>query len=306
MMVSVPGQVPTPTVPHGMARTPGAPLTPIAVRTPGPPHTPGTAHTPGGGTPGSATPGTAHTPGMSLGMVHTPASMPTTSSMPVHRGGPSRHFMFATHFPIAADEPSTHESNQRMVVLYGVGRQRDEARHAVKKATKEIAKLFGKKASVDIGGGDPGAAGSGRTKKKKEKDGDPVMSLENTFNKFRKLSYYDQHAVTHTVARSVAESVGNFASGAVGGYLPVIDNVSYLFDLMEYCLNIGRLLDLTVQVGFLLFMNEFRTVGSGFRSLQLNVNIMFIIDFIVGLVNGYRFDGNRFYNHLPVSKFKNR
>jgi len=252
---------------QGMVRTPGGgalqPLTPRSQRTPGP-HTPGTAHTPGGqGTPGggSGTPGTAHTPGMYHTMVHTPsmAHTPASSSLPapplplptIDRSallykGPSRHLTFATHFPISpSSDLCSHESNQRMVVLYGVGRPRDEARHAVKRATKDISKLFGKKNSIDVcGNGEPG-----KTKKKKEKEGapDPVASLENTFGKFRKLSYHDQHAVTNVVARSLSESVASFAAGS-SAVLPIIDNVSYLFDLMEYCLNIGQLLELSTQL----------------------------------------------------------
>lgn len=42
---------------------------------------------------------------------------------------------------------------QRYVLLYGVGKARDEARAAVKKLTKEICKLFSKKCSIDIAEG---------------------------------------------------------------------------------------------------------------------------------------------------------
>ena len=52
------------------------------------------------------------------------------------------------------DEPSSlHDCNQRHVLLYGVGRIRDEARHTIKKMTKEICKLFSKKFSIDVAEG---------------------------------------------------------------------------------------------------------------------------------------------------------
>lgn len=130
-----------------------------------------------------------------------------------------------------------------MVVLYGVGRHRDEARHLVKKVTKDIMKLFSKKNCLDLSGGDPVV----KTKKKKEKDGDAVASLENTFTKFRKLSYYDQHAVTQTIAKSLSEAISSFASGTIT-YLPLLENTSFLFDLMEYCLNISQLLEIAIQL----------------------------------------------------------
>ena len=114
----------------------------------------------------------------------------------------------------------------------------------IPKITKEINKLLGKKNCVDLSGGDPNI----KTKKKKEKEGgDQVLNLDNTFSKFRKLCYYDQHAVTQTVAKILSETVSNFALGAVS-YLPQIDYVSFLFDLMEYCLNTSRLLELAIQV----------------------------------------------------------
>jgi hypothetical protein len=55
---------------------------------------------------------------------------------------------------IFQDEPcSLHDCNQRHVLLYGVGRVRDEARHTIKKMTKEICKLFSKKFSIDVAEG---------------------------------------------------------------------------------------------------------------------------------------------------------
>jgi Eukaryotic Mediator 12 subunit domain len=142
------GQVPTPSAYHGqtVARTPNAPATPMSARTPGHPHTPGMAHTPGSVTPGGSS---FHTSGGGGGggggMVHTPASVipptcgtgaPSSAERAMGGGsrGPSRHLIFLTHLPIPSDDQlSSHENNQRMVVLYGVGRQREEARHVVKK-----------------------------------------------------------------------------------------------------------------------------------------------------------------------------
>lgn len=148
------------------ARTPsGAPMTPMssAARTPGgPPHTPSgsMARTPGGGlphTPGSG--GSGFPSGGGSMMPHTPASAsggvmqqpgscgpPNTGQMERNllggqqpqpqpqQGSRPRHLVFLTHFPIPLDDQgSSHENNQRMVVLYGVGKQREDARHLVKK-----------------------------------------------------------------------------------------------------------------------------------------------------------------------------
>ncbi|KAJ8310216.1 hypothetical protein KUTeg_012081 [Tegillarca granosa] len=166
--------------------------------------------------------------------------------------GPSRHMLFAQHFPIPQDDISVHECNQRMIVLYGVGKARDDARHISKKITKDTLKLFSKKNCIDTSSGD-----LGKMKKKKEKDsGDSSMSSTNTnfelvfdgiFNKFQKLSFYDQHAVTAQCASTVLEQIHSFTSNS-SSYLPLVENISYLFDLMEYSYNIYGLLEFSVQL----------------------------------------------------------
>ena len=41
-------------------------------------------------------------------------------------GRPPRHLMYALHFPIPQDESTLHETNQRLLVLFGVGSSRDQ------------------------------------------------------------------------------------------------------------------------------------------------------------------------------------
>lgn len=50
----------------------------------------------------------------------------------------SRHYSYTMHFPLPPTEPehAPHDANQRHILLHGVGRQRDDAKHAVKKMTK--------------------------------------------------------------------------------------------------------------------------------------------------------------------------
>ena len=49
----------------------------------------------------------------------------------------SRHFLYAKHFPLCQDDPlSQHDCNQRYILLFGVGKDRDEKKHAVKKMSK--------------------------------------------------------------------------------------------------------------------------------------------------------------------------
>lgn len=39
-----------------------------------------------------------------------------------------------------------------MILLYGVGKERDEARHQLKKITKDILKILNKKSTTETGG----------------------------------------------------------------------------------------------------------------------------------------------------------
>lgn len=49
----------------------------------------------------------------------------------------SRHYLYTTHFPLyQGDTVSQHDCNQRYVLLFGVGKERDDKKHAVKKMAK--------------------------------------------------------------------------------------------------------------------------------------------------------------------------
>ena len=50
------------------------------------------------------------------------------------------------------EESCSHECNQRLVVLIGVGKPRDDARHAIKKITKDILKVLNRKGTAETGG----------------------------------------------------------------------------------------------------------------------------------------------------------
>ncbi len=76
---------------------------------------------------------------------------------------------------------------------------------------------------------------------------DVTPNYEALFAKFCRLSYFDQHAVTSACATHVIEQIQSFA-GSASSYLPLVDNVSYLFDMMEHCYNISGLIDFIIQV----------------------------------------------------------
>ncbi|XP_023221820.1 mediator of RNA polymerase II transcription subunit 12-like protein [Centruroides sculpturatus] len=147
-----------------------------------------------------------------------------------------RHLLYTTHFPLPQDESSYHDCNQRHILLFGVGKARDEARHVVKKVTKEIMKLFSKKTCMDIA--------DGAKIKKHAKEG---FSFDSVVARFQSLSYFDQHVVTLSCASSVVEMLNSFALGN-SSYLPLVEYISFLFELMETALNIHGLIEFTIQL----------------------------------------------------------
>ncbi|KAG4072103.1 hypothetical protein HA402_015602 [Bradysia odoriphaga] len=149
----------------------------------------------------------------------------------------SRHFLYAKHFPLCQDDSvSQHDTNQRYILLFGVGKERDEKKHAVKKMSKEICKLFSKKFSIDVAEG-------GKVKKHSKSE----FNFEATTNKCQSMSYFDQHVVTWQCAVTVQEMLNSFAMGN-SNYLPVQEHVAFLFDLMEMALNIYGLIDMCIQI----------------------------------------------------------
>uniref|UniRef100_A0A8C0N2V8 Mediator complex subunit 12L n=2 Tax=Canis lupus TaxID=9612 RepID=A0A8C0N2V8_CANLF len=151
-----------------------------------------------------------------------------------------RHLQYATHFPIPLDESSSHECNQRTILLYGVGKERDEARHQLKKITKDILKILNKKSTTETGVGDEGQ----KARKNKQ---EAFPTLETVFTKLQLLSYFDQHQVTSQISNNVLEQITSFASGT-SYHLPLAHHIQLIFDLMEPALNINGLIDFAIQL----------------------------------------------------------
>ncbi|XP_063298596.1 mediator of RNA polymerase II transcription subunit 12-like protein [Pelobates fuscus] len=151
-----------------------------------------------------------------------------------------RHLQYATHFPIPLEESSSHECNQRMILLYGVGRVRDEARHQLRKITKDLLGILNKSSTSESDAGDDGQ----KTRKGKQES---FPSLENMFMRLQQLSYFDQHHVTSQISGNILEQIASFASGT-SYHLPLAHHVQLIFDLMEPALNINGLIDFAIQL----------------------------------------------------------
>ncbi|KAF7490413.1 Mediator of RNA polymerase II transcription subunit 12-like protein [Sarcoptes scabiei] len=148
----------------------------------------------------------------------------------------TRHLLYTYHFPLP-QEDFVHECNQRHILLYGVGKTKDEPRHVLKKFTKEIQKLFSRKSSMDI-------SDNGKVKKHAIKEG---FNFENAIAKFQNLSIFDQHMVTNSCATIVLEMLNGVVIGNAN-HLPLIESIAFLFDLMEIALNVNGLVEFIVRM----------------------------------------------------------
>ena len=103
-------------------------------------------------------------------------------------------------------------------------------------------------------------------KVKKQSKGE--FNFEAAVLKFQNLSYFDQHVVTSSCASSVIEMLSSFSSGS-SNYLPVVEHVSFLLDLMEIALNIHGLIEFCIQVSQYLF------------AYQLLYCVLFYFNFVI-------------------------
>lgn len=187
--------------------------------------------------------------------------------------GACRHYLYTMHFPLPQDDTSQHDCNQRYVLLYGVGKERDERKHSVKKMSKEICKLFSKKFSIDVNEG-------GKVKKHSRSE----FNFEATLNKCQSMCYFDQHYVTYQCAVTVQEMLNSFANGN-SYYLPVAEHVAFLFDLMEVALNIYGVIEMCIQILKELPDVEAQLMGKG-SSLIKNYTTTLSL-YIVGILRRY-------------------
>ena len=151
-------------------------------------------------------------------------------------------------------------------MLYGVGKAREESRHGVKKIAKEISRLFHKKLALDVqtegttlatsGGAFGGSSKSRKHSSKME------FNFEQNMQRFLSLSYFDRHAVAAQAAIACMEMINSFVVGG-STYLPVLEHISFLFDMFEVSLSISGLIDLCLQLlkGIVLISNKFKFVS---------------------------------------------
>ena len=110
----------------------------------------------------------------------------------------SPHYYYILHFPIPKDGYSSHELNQRAILLYGVGQAREQVRVTTKQIIKETGKLFGKKHCSNI---DEGRRPS-RT-----------ATHAGLKERFLQLSYFDRNVVSEAAVKALIKRLASLFTG---------------------------------------------------------------------------------------------
>ncbi|KAK3742867.1 hypothetical protein QZH41_007774 [Actinostola sp. cb2023] len=103
----------------------------------------------------------------------------------------SQHIQYASHFPIPYDCASQHDINQRLVLLYGVGKARTEAIHKNKDTTNSLKKMLHDLASPQHGGSYEYSQGLKSSVLKTRRAFEEQIS--NLYSKFSSLPCFEQY-----------------------------------------------------------------------------------------------------------------
>ena len=99
------------------------------------------------------------------------------------------------------------------------------------------------------------------------------------------LSYFDQHSVTSQCGHAVTEMVSSFHTSSSSIHLPVIDHVSFLFDLAGQALNTQSLLDWCIALLKELLLVESQLIERS--SVLTRVYVTNLVLYIVGVLKKY-------------------
>ncbi|EDO45182.1 predicted protein, partial [Nematostella vectensis] len=156
----------------------------------------------------------------------------------------SQHLQYATHFPIPHEAATTHECNQRLVLLYGVGKARTEAINKSKEVTKLLVKTL-----YDLAGSGHGSVGGGEysqclTTSELSERRAKEEQWTSLYSKFSSLPCFDQYMAVAECANALRDlRMSNPPMFGLTSRLPSIDQLVFLYDLYELSGDIHGLLE---------------------------------------------------------------
>lgn len=164
----------------------------------------------------------------------------------------SKLALIVLHLPIPHNNQFQHERNQRFVVLYGFGSKKQEILESLRTSTKNLIQLFSRKSSIDLTGE------LDQKTRSRNKYYNTITTnnfaastyreqeqLNELSTEFAKLTNHDQHAIAYRVNTFIVNVYKNLEQK---NYLPRLQHLQFIFDLMETHVNVFNLLTFAIRL----------------------------------------------------------
>ncbi|CAH3150356.1 unnamed protein product [Pocillopora meandrina] len=163
----------------------------------------------------------------------------------------SQHAQYAQHFPIPAENVTAHESNQRLILLYGVGKARSQAIATTKEVMKALCAMLNDLGKVDDSGlcTDQGQSNEYLVLKRERDEKRAVL-----YSKFSNLTCFDQYLAVAKCTNILRDQKAK--QPKIFGLVmptPTLSQLEFLYDLFELSGDVHGLLDF---VAYLLMPSE--------------------------------------------------
>ncbi|EJD75155.1 hypothetical protein LOAG_17646 [Loa loa] len=186
------------------------------------------------------------------GAVTTPSSLVTMPSElpdehPYIWEDLSIHERLLIHLPIPQSAEYRSECNQRSLLLYGIGNERDAVKLELRRLARELAKLWQKRIVVEFSFNKPLEI---RFKKRATRE-----QLQESMAKFRSCTYYDQLVLCGWCCESFIQMVQDFVDGH-SCVLPTAEGLDIILEMCEVAQNIAGIMELAEELLPLLVLIE--------------------------------------------------
>ena len=147
-----------------------------------------------------------------------------------------RSLFYLQQFPYPLEEDFRDDFNQRKIILFGITQKRDEAKRQLKANVRLLSSLFKLRNCLETTSESPPFTRP-----------IPFASYLKIRKSILSLSYHDQYYVTNRVSKLLIERLTNFIERRTSR-LPWLDDVAFLFELMEKSLNLFGLIQTCVDI----------------------------------------------------------
>lgn len=180
-----------------------------------------------------------------------------TNSMPM-----SKLAIYVLNLPLPQTQSYQHERNQRFVILYGFGAKKQEILERIHSVTKMFQRLLGRKYSIDLNDVTTITSLSNSSMSKRNASANnkhfntvtnlhvslslaEIDSLNQIQFEYSKMSLYDQYSIVSKISVNLIEI---FKSLEQKNYLPKLQFIQFVFDLMESNMNVFNLFLFTIRL----------------------------------------------------------